>query len=77
MPASASARVWAATAAAVVGAIAPDRMETLARARELGLDAAAFLADNDAHRFFGALDDLIRTGPTGTNVADLQIVLVS
>ena len=50
--------------------------DTLARAREKGLDAVALLDDNDSHRFFGALGDLIRTGPTGTNVADFQIVLV-
>ena len=57
------------------GAIATG--ETLARAREEGLDAAAALQDNDSHRFFAALGDLIRTGPSGTNVADLQILIVS
>jgi len=45
--------------------------ETIARARALGLDPAAHLANNDAYPFFEALDDLIRTGPTGTNVNDL------
>jgi glycerate 2-kinase len=40
------------------------------------LDAASFLADNDSYRFFDPLGDLIKTGPTGTNVADIQIVLV-
>jgi glycerate 2-kinase len=48
--------------------------ETVARARSLGLDPAAHLADNDAYPFFDALDDLIRTGPTGTNVNDLMFV---
>ena len=47
---------------------------TLARARELGLDAHAALADNDAYRFFERLDDLIKTGPTNTNVNDLVLV---
>jgi glycerate-2-kinase len=34
------------------------------------------LADNDSYTFFQALGDLIRTGPTGTNVGDLQVLLV-
>jgi glycerate 2-kinase len=48
--------------------------ETVARARALGLDAAAYLENNDAYPFFDALGDLIRTGPTGTNVNDLLFV---
>jgi hydroxypyruvate reductase len=50
--------------------------ETLARARERGLDAWAALETNDSYHFFEALGDLIRTGPTGTNVNDLLFVLV-
>ncbi len=49
---------------------------TLPRARQLGLDAARALADNDAYPFFRALDDLIITGATGTNVMDIALVLV-
>ena len=49
---------------------------TLARAQALGLSAAAFLANNDSYHFFEATGDLIKTGPTGTNVADLQVILV-
>jgi glycerate 2-kinase len=45
--------------------------ETISRARSLGLDPAVHLENNDAYPFFDALDDLIRTGPTGTNVNDL------
>jgi len=45
--------------------------ETVARARELGLDPYVYLANNDAYPFFDELGDLIRTGPTGTNVNDL------
>ena len=48
--------------------------DTVARARELGLDAAAYLANNDAYHFFQALGDLIITGPTNTNVNDLILV---
>lgn len=46
------------------------------RSRDLGLDAAALLADNDSYRFFAALDDLLVTGPTRTNVNDFRAVLV-
>jgi hydroxypyruvate reductase len=49
---------------------------TLVRAQALGLNAPAFLANNDSYRFFEATGDLIKTGPTGTNVADIQLVLV-
>jgi hydroxypyruvate reductase len=48
---------------------------TLTRARALGLDAADFLARSDSYSFFEKLGDAIITGPTGTNVRDLRIVL--
>ncbi len=58
----------------VAGAIAtPD---TLARARRLGLDAAAALADNDGHGFFAALGDQVVSGPTLTNVNDFRAILI-
>ncbi|RMH17938.1 MAG: DUF4147 domain-containing protein [Acidobacteria bacterium] len=50
---------------------------TAARAAARGLDPDAALADNDAYPFFAALGDLIVTGPTGTNVMDLQLILVA
>lgn len=50
--------------------------QTLARARRQGLDARAYLQENDAYPFFDALNDLIRTGPTGTNVNDLLFLFV-
>lgn len=40
------------------------------------LDAAAFLADNDATGFFETTGDLLITGPTRTNVNDLRVILV-
>ena len=46
---------------------------TLPRANDEGLDAARALQAHDSHPFFDALGDLVRTGPTGTNVGDLQI----
>jgi len=51
---------------------------TLARAEGIGLASPeSVLEANDSHAFFDALGDLLRTGPTGTNVGDLQIVLVA
>ena len=49
---------------------------TLKCARGLGLDPAALLADNDGYGFFEAVDGLIKTGPTLTNVNDFRAVLV-
>jgi hydroxypyruvate reductase len=49
---------------------------TVRRARDAGLDPDEALASNDAYSFFAALDDLITTGPTGTNVMDLLMVMV-
>jgi glycerate 2-kinase len=49
---------------------------TLARARNLGLDPAAFLADNDSTGFFERLGDLLEPGPTFTNVNDFRAILV-
>lgn len=50
---------------------------TAARARAAGLEPQRFLARNDAYAFFATLGDLIRTGPTDTNVGDLQVVLLA
>jgi hydroxypyruvate reductase len=50
--------------------------DSLARARAQGLDARRILAENDAYGFFAALDDLIVTGPTRTNVNDFRAILV-
>ena len=47
---------------------------TLSRASEKGLDAARYLANNDSYTFFDRLGDLIRTGPTNTNVNDLYLL---
>ena len=48
---------------------------TLERSRVANLDLHSALERNDAYRFFDALSDLIRTGPTGTNVMDLYLAL--
>ncbi|UCC25901.1 MAG: DUF4147 domain-containing protein [Gemmatimonadales bacterium] len=57
------------------GAVADGR--TVARAAASGFEVASALEENDAYPLLDALGDLIRTGPTGTNVADLMLVLVS
>ena len=49
---------------------------TLTRAYQRGLDPAAFLADNDSTGFFERLGDLLRPGPTCTNVNDFRAILV-
>lgn len=48
---------------------------TIERARAVGLDPNDFLARSDAYSFFVALGDVVATGPTGTNVRDLRIML--
>ena len=57
------------------GAIADET--TIQRARNLSIDADQYLARSDSYTFFEQLKDLIVTGPTGTNVRDLRIVLRS
>jgi glycerate-2-kinase len=56
------------------GAIADET--TLPGAEKLGLSVGSALKDNASYDFFHALGDLIFTGPTGTNVSDLRIILV-
>jgi hydroxypyruvate reductase len=50
--------------------------QTTARAKALGLDPAAFLADNNSTGFFEALGDLVTPGPTYTNVNDFRAIVV-
>jgi len=57
------------------GAIADE--STLERARNLNLPPTRYLARSDSYTFFEQLNDLIVTGPTGTNVRDLRILLKS
>jgi glycerate 2-kinase len=56
------------------GAIADGK--TLMRADKTGLNAEEFLAVNDSYNFFAKLEDLIFTGPTGTNVNDVSVIVV-
>lgn len=57
------------------GALADE--QTVERAHAQGLDARRHLAESDAYTFFDQLDDAIITGPTGTNVRDLRVMLAA
>jgi len=51
---------------------------TLQRARSAGLaEPRQYLENNDTYAFFDRLGDLVRTGPTNTNVGDIQVVLLA
>lgn len=51
--------------------------DTLARGRLQGLNAASYLDEHDSYSYFHALDDLLLTGPTLTNVNDIRAILVA
>ena len=59
----------------LAGAIADQ--ETLALAWNEGLDYRKYLADYDSATFFKELGVEIKTGPTGTNVADISMALIT
>jgi glycerate 2-kinase len=56
---------------------------TASRARDLGIDPRSHLDNNDSYAFFQQFDALsgahshFKTGPTGTNVMDIQILLLA
>lgn len=49
---------------------------TVSRAKDLECNPQLFLENNDSYHFFQEIDDLVKTGPTNTNVMDVQILLV-
>ena len=55
---------------------------TISLARQYKLDVEFYIENNDSYHFFEKLDSLsgeryhLKTGPTGTNVMDLQIIMV-
>jgi len=49
---------------------------TLKRLKQKGIDAQRFLTNNDSYHLFSQLGDLIKTGPTGTNVMDIIFALI-
>jgi len=50
--------------------------KTVARASKMGLIPGEYLAENDSYRFFAKLGDLVFTGPSGTNVNDVSLIIV-
>jgi len=56
------------------GAIADG--ETIQKATQLNLDTLNYLQNNDSYHYFEQLNDLVKTGPTNTNVMDIRIVLI-
>jgi len=50
--------------------------KTIARGAEMDLNPEELLAENDSYNFFSKLGDLIFTGPTGTNVNDVSVIVV-
>lgn len=51
--------------------------KTFAKCTSISVDPAVMLHRNDTYNLFQALDQLVITGPTGTNVNDIRITLVS
>ncbi len=51
--------------------------ETYRRARLLGMDPGDYLENNDSYTFFERLGDLLKPGPTGTNVNDLTFLFTT
>ncbi|WKZ70224.1 MAG: DUF4147 domain-containing protein [Melioribacteraceae bacterium] len=49
---------------------------SMKKAIEFGIDPAIYLSENNSYEFFNKLDSLIKIGPTGTNVMDIQIMLL-
>ena len=56
------------------GAIVDGR--TVRKAKMMGIHPERYLENNDSYNFFKAIDELFVTGPTGTNVMDLQVTLL-
>ena len=56
------------------GAIADGN--TMIRAREKDMEPEEYLKNNDSYNFFKRLNDLLICGPTGTNVMDVQLILI-
>jgi glycerate-2-kinase len=82
-PARLAGRAWCLLSAATDGVDGPTDAagamvdaRSLARCRSAGVDPVVALARNDSAAALEASGDLLRTGPTGTNVADLQVLLV-
>ena len=72
-----SAASWAASAASSASPALAGIDQIAAAASERSLDPAGYLARNDAYGLFHALDDLVISGPTLTNVNDFRAILIT
>lgn len=50
--------------------------ETVLKAKVIGLDPELYLNNNDSYNFFDKVESLLITGPTGTNIMDMQIIII-
>lgn len=50
--------------------------QIVAKAKAIGLNPEEYLMNNDSYNFFKKIDDLLISGPTGTNVMDIQIMVI-
>jgi hydroxypyruvate reductase/glycerate 2-kinase len=50
---------------------------TLSRALQKNYDPSFFLKNNNSYGFFNNMDDLLQTGPTGTNIMDIQLIIIN
>lgn len=51
--------------------------QTVIKAKTHGISPEKYLEDNDSYSFFKKIDELFTTGPTGTNVMDIQIIIIT
>jgi glycerate 2-kinase len=51
--------------------------DTMKRAQSATVDIESYMSNNDSYHFFEQIGDLIKTGPTNTNVMDIRILLIS
>ncbi len=49
---------------------------SIEKMKELNLDISSYLENNDSYNFLSNVDSLYKTGPSGTNVADIQLILI-
>lgn len=51
--------------------------QTITKSKAIGLDPEEYLRNNDSYNFFKKIGDFFITGPTGTNVMDIQIAIIN
>ena len=50
--------------------------KTIQYVRENNIDVVSYLSENDSYKFFEKAGGMIKTGPTGTNVMDIQVLML-